>query len=353
MKSVKLNFLPWFRTQRSHILFLVAVLVSPIFFTGCGNGTNNNVAPLPSMTREEILASFIFVDQNGKRRAPRISEFGNKSPIAALLILPRNGKGGQCTASHVVPGVLMTNAHCVDQVEASDLFVVYYNNKTGRQVHTPVTEIAYTGSRESNDAALVTISSSAASEFDTITNLEDFSKQIRNWPAIGSHPPDREQVTIYSLDPLSAHGYEKNPGVMYAPKECTASRTIPKVAKSGPSGRYGETELNPENVKKLDPKMHLVMDECFPSPISGNSGSLVSSKNIVAGELKPRSAGTFHWNLAKAYFNGERTKYQEYFGNNERWMNFLGEDGEETAVAVGTALDYLMGDRSFRERLTK
>jgi hypothetical protein len=309
---------------------------------GCGGV---KAPATPAVSRDELVNNFVILDEKGEAKAPREPVTG-LSPFGVFLKAPHFGIRADCSATHVSRGVIVTNAHCVADyrfLKPSDFFLFFYSNKTGLLTHSPISRLLYVGNPDSDDVAFIEIPSEAAAEWDIASS--QFAKSVRryrpdefeNASAPEKESPVVESVALWGFDPLSSTRFEARypdrQGMVFSPKHCKASRTIPWIATQAEDGsRSLIRKYQPRN-KNLDPRLHIMVDECDKSTLYGNSGSLISSENF------DRFLGVFHWNLPKEKF----LAHEAYYGNRQTWLRvWAGDmkgDPNLSVLNIGTAFE--------------
>jgi Na+-transporting methylmalonyl-CoA/oxaloacetate decarboxylase gamma subunit len=319
---------------------------------GCGNSTPASVsppAPYP-VTRDEVISRFVLLNENGEQKASVIDAATGRSPFGAFLKIPPVGPRNECSVTHIARGVIVTNAHCVLNyrfLQPEDFQIFFYSNKTALQVHYPIARFLYVGNVDFDDVAFIQIPPEAAAEWDAFSpQLAKMVKRFAPEEIDNKGTPEEEHpivasVKLWGFDPIATRpefeeGYPDRPGMVFSPKKCKMSRTIPWFASIAPDKtRSRLRKYNPNN-KQLDGRTHLVIDDCDVSTVFGNSGSFVTSENLDA------VLGVFHWNLTKELFSPR----EAYLGNRRSWIRIWGGDlpGDpaQSVLNIGTAFDSLL-----------
>jgi hypothetical protein len=295
----------------------ILILGASLLLSSCGilpQGNSHVKAPRfagpPSAQRIQFIQSFPVLSQNGSVAPPQLN--GITSPFGVLLVFLPSGDVVYCTVSHIVPGRVLTNAHCTEEDDnPSDYFVLYYNTG-GQLVYTTIQGFGFIGSSQNYDAATLIIPSNV----------------VQQWPAVPGQISSLggvEMATVWAYDPLKIHtefGSYGSDGMVFAPKNCLASRQMPQVYAAGKSTPIGLSNVNTS--------IHIVMDNCDITPVNGNSGSLITRQYNLSSWL-----GVFHW--GESIDNPTQYSYYTYVGN--RGQQILQSSTNLEFFQVGSAFD--------------
>jgi len=309
-------------------LAVIEVLLPLVFLAGCG--TRSEGPSLPQMTRAELLRNFVLLDQDGQELAARSPK--GTAPFAVILKAPEGGEWGQCSATQIAPGVVLTGFHCATG-PVDDLFLIYYSSVTGRREISPVTRVLYGGNSDYDDLSLLEVPAKVRTELDVVSDrvsLRGFKKN--------------EVVLLSAFDPLSTRPEYASlypagtAGAVFSTRRCLGQQRIPQLGKLSRTGNIVDiSPFNPKN-KVLDPQIHVFLDSCVntqrfapSSTVLGDSGGLISDESFQS------VAGSFAWLLMKKDFAADEV----YLGNANRWLNVQADipGGSQSSVLnTGTLL---------------
>lgn len=319
-----------------------------LLLAGCSDGQHEPLRH--SVSRDELVRRYVLLNEYRQTRPP-----GHAAGAAMGMFLkaPEVGERGECVATHIAHGLLMTNAHCAIAVPAiaiTDYFVIYFSRKTGLLTHGNVSALIKIGNDRLDDVAFFRLPKEVADDWADLRITRDSGylkhellPQENNPANLGAEIPLVEKVLVPGFDPLKTRpdfnsAFRGRVGAMFSLKTCYMSRTVPWQAYANADGSPGDIgKFQPSN-KTLHPEVHLFFDRCDVTTRAGNSGSPVFTEG---GDL----AGIFHWNMAKHDFqNG-----QMYLGSDRKWFNVWGDFASlapETAIFnVGTDFHYLVNRR--------
>jgi len=258
-------------------------------------------SPMAPFERENYLNSFPLTNLSGIEAAPRISEDGI-APFGVLLKLPQDAQVSACSVTHLSPGWLVTNAHCVNgfrSLGAQNFFVVYYN-KENQRVHIPLESIGFLGDLGLNDVAILKISEAHAKTWDSLSAT---AGNMRSLNTMGD-------VTLWGFDPITLP--DGGSAMAFSPKHCLASREKPDVQGIKPD----ETKTSVLTQVRLEPDHHIFVDHCSAPLVPGNSGSL-----ITVAKAPTQILGVHQWAITPTEDAKFLTAF-EYVGN-QRIVEFL------------------------------
>ncbi len=314
------------RTLILNASFAMLVLAS---LSACGRNNARVNRDVPSYalgsntTRVQFIQQFPVLNQSNQLVAPRVPTGG--SPVGVILAFLADGTVSYCTATHIIPGRILTNAHCVESdSNPLDYYVLFYNN-AGQQISTGVTQFRYVGSSQNYDFAILDIPTVAANQWATSGD------QIGSIGGINSPQPQTTQVTIWSFDPISNYPnvyaqYNQHAGMIFNPKTCLASRTIPHVV------GYNNGSGTPISSNQVNANYHIIMDNCNQDPIHGNSGSLITSASNYNIKF-----GVYHWGIGLT----DPTTYNSFTYVGNRGQQVLNPVAGLEFYQVGTAFDFI------------
>lgn len=254
-------------------------------------------APMDSVAREQYLRDFALLNAAGDERPP-IDPVSGTSPFGVLLRMPKSGRVSACTVSHVRPGKILTNAHCVwgyRTLSAGGFFLVFYD-KAGRKVHLPVEGFEYVGKPRADDIAVLRISADAAAKWDTVKGVPANRKEAH-------------YATVWAFDPIdpdSSPGQKYARGMIFSPRQCLASRRLPKLEGIKENGERVNILADTDARESL----HVFIDGCTKELGNGNSGALITGAYGIS-EL----AGVYHWGIKPTDGSIARYPQLEYTGN--------------------------------------
>lgn len=257
----------------------------------------------------------------------------NGIPSGVLLGIPPRGAITVCTVGRFNEGHVATNAHCILESRTknpSDYYVLFPDKSTGQKTMVRVKSFSYLGNPDHDDVALLKLESSGEDRWAS------FSAQMGPF----NDPRGDALYYLWAFDPVpsearglgspNAFGIEDN-GAVFSRKTCRVSKQIPRVARSIDGDKpVAPTEYNPSN-KQLDAAIHLFVDDCTPTTVSGNSGGVLTN---AVGE----AIGIFHWHVQKRAFRSN----QYYFGNKGIWQRIWGNDlpGPAWSSIFGVATEF-------------
>jgi V8-like Glu-specific endopeptidase len=330
----------WRRLKECTGNFAMALVLCSLSACGGGGGKqnpNSNWGPpvfdISDVTdRAGFLTGLPVYNFATGALGPPIEPSSNTAPFGILIGFVTDPSSGSsvvtyCSTSHISPGKLITNAHCVaDSNDPTNYFVVFFN-QSGQQTYTRIQQFLFVGNTGSYDVALLRISSQAASTWDTVNGTaENDSSQInQQW---------RESMAVWGFDPIKDNypqlaGYNgTNAGMVFRPKGCFGTRSHLEV--TGYNGPDGTHQFWTDRVQ---PTMHISMDSCTAELLHGNSGSLITNYSNFKATI-----GVFHWGMmpSKPFDYSAYT----YTGTNfQQQVLFPSSDME--FYEVGTAFDYL------------
>lgn len=259
--------------------FSIAVVFLSLLLAGCGGSMGGGVdysVPTYRSPRanvhETFARDFRITNKAGASVIP--SDPNGEHPFGVLLVFVGGDRFKQCSATHLVSGKVVTNAHCIDaSVSASNYFLVFYD-KYGRKTYAKASSIGFVGTEGKTDFAVVHIGRTDADRWDTAGSyIKDTSSLID-----GTVPRDTFGVTIWSFDPGSAHGQSVEVSV-WNPNRCKGSRTLPKA--DGVDILGTKTKLTFAAKTSRD----VIVDQCDRETIGGNSGSLVTETGTFANKI--------------------------------------------------------------------
>ena len=292
--------------------------------------------PLDPAARNAYLAQFPLLDADG-------SQTGVEDPVTGLrgfgvlLKLPQSGNITVCSASHVLAGIVATNAHCLPgypNVKPENFFVVYYTFQ-GKKTYTQITRMLFVGNPIADDVALLEIGQSAAAEWDSIGGG---IKSLKD--SVGRRPPDTRRVTVWAFDPFTADSpigaQYGRAGMRFHSRECLLSRTLPEVM------GFSQTDNREERVNVLGTtnakeSLHVFLDQCSSPLVLGNSGSLITMANSVREKI-----GIYHWVVGPTAAAMKRFSSFDYTGNDGATIRIPRGAGALEFFGVGSALETLV-----------
>ena len=310
-------------------LFLLLCLGSLLAFVGCSlddfapnSDQPSFEAPMDPADREALLEHFPLLDQ-AQNPAPAYEPTTHTAPFGVLVLMMKTD-GYYCSASHIVPGRVVTNAHCVNHPGAapSDYSVVFYNHQ-GTEVHYQVQDFRYVGDTNADDIAVLDIADEAANEWDSAGDAQLPTDKLIPDPPM-STPADHQEfaVRLWSFDPFvdrqdveydnGKFGIEDEVGMIFSPRKCQGSRTLPTVQGVVLNGDGSINHVQTFPANQLNPRIHVFLDQCDRAPIRGNSGSLITDRDNFTAKV-----GVYHW----AYSPTDTTKV------NFNYYNYTGNDG--------------------------
>ncbi len=320
-------------------------LIAILAVSACGNNNNSNLqsgtanTPLPAnTTRLQFIEQFPVLNSDQTLSRPLIQGVGT-TPVGVLLGFLPDNTVSYCTITHITPGRVLTNAHCVESdSNPLDYYVLFYN-QAGQQISTGVVDFRSVGSSQNADYAVLDIPSVAAAQWDTA------GAQLNVLGGINAQPAQSVPVTIWSFDPINtqdANGnyiysnlyqqYNQHAGMILNPKTCSGSRTIPQVYGYGGQSSQDGTAIT---AAQVNANIHVMLDGCTVNggmnPVHGNSGSLMT----IAGNFNLK-VGVYHWGIGLS----DPTVYgsYQYFGNANQWLTLQPYAGLEF-YQVGTSID--------------
>lgn len=280
--------------------------------------------PRLDQDRQAFLRNFPLLDVNGQMKPPMVAATG-KWPMGALIYLPPSGRGGFCSVSHIAPGKVAANAHCVEQDgRAYNYFVVFYDVK-GQKTYDQVKAIEYQGSSSSDDLAVLSLSKTGEDRWHVL-----HAKIFPTQASAGAQPPIVEKVSIWAFNPTPG------PGMKFEPRSCSVSRTAPRVV--GITKDVSGNETARVSIgSTAQERLHLFVDGCDEKMVKGNSGSLISASADYS-----RVLGVYHWIVMP----DKRYSTVEYTGNNGQPVNRLPDEISNNGMyGVGTAFEAAFANR--------
>ncbi len=323
-------------SPRSLFSQLFGLLIVIAFVSGCGGGAVSGSRP--GMSVEQLINNFVLLNEYSEPLAVRDPATG-LSPYGAMVYAKDKSDRIYCSVTHVAAGIISTASHCVENFRnllPTDFYVFFYSNETGRLEVTTLESAIYIGQQDFDDIAILRIPEARAKEWDVYgsplakTVRRFASSAIDNKVQPELEKPAIENVTIRSFRPIA------NPGMMFAPLHCQASRTLPWVAKDGGKGAPLDAKKYVAPNKRLDPSTHLFVNNCDATTVYGNSGASITSDRT--GQL----LGVFDWNLPRKRFGTNEL----IFANAREWKKVWTGAPEEKDLAsvldIGTAYDAVL-----------
>ncbi len=291
--------------------------------TSCGNSADSE-----GMSVSQLVQSFALYNENGEEAAAKDSRTG-LSPFGAMVFAKGKKPRVFCSITHVAFSIVSMAGHCADsyrKFSPSDFYVFFYSNQTGKLIVTTLERDLYIGAQDHDDIAFFKIPDSPAKEWDVYAG-GDFSRSIKRYAAseidnnyegnLEKEKPAVEDVTIHGFRPVS------DPGMVYSPRHCKASRTMPWEAIVGSDGTPQKPQkFNPSN-KDLDPSIRLFVDNCDGTTYGGFSGAAVTRTSD--GKL----LGVYDWNITKEAFGSAEMVY----GNDRQWKKVWNGSPDEVKTA--------------------
>lgn len=255
--------------------------------SGGSPGETDDVARFFSEEGPLAPESFGLLDEYGNTSA----SLGSQSLPFGILLQQQGKLESYCSLSHRRKNELTTSAHCLHSQNPKDYYAIHFD-RAGEKRITPITQIAFSGSPEQVDVAVLFISDEEDAEWEMVPQLVD-----------GGTDSTLANVTLWSFDPIDGER-----AMQFAPKTCQGSRTQPQY---WGVDEHGTTELlsRPDrNRKNL-----LFYDVCDRHPISGNSGSLLTVSNAdgsrAAIGIHQKQISPTDWDLwAYPYFEVLNTR---------------------------------------------
>lgn len=310
---------------------------------GCGKpGAQNSSlptfeVPVLDADREDFLLSFPLLDEHEEEAAPR-DPITQKSPFGVLIHMSTFGKGRFCSLAHVSPGIVTTNAHCVEHdSHPENYFVVFYNQQNWKKF-TRVSAFEYVGNSNGDDIAVLRIPKDASDAWDTIGG-----KAVESQNEVSRLVPVLHKVVVWSFNPFSGNHPElaekyRGPGMRFTPRHCNASRTEPRIT-GITLDEAGEVADKTRILSRARAKMHWFVDKCDRRPVQGNSGSLITSAQNISEAM-----GVFHWLIPYDSEGMKKFNYFDYAGNdNEEQVLSVDDLKKRDFFGVGTDFAYILG----------
>jgi hypothetical protein len=304
----------------------VCVGVCFFFLVACGNenrsgrGIPTFVVPELDVDRQAFLADFPLLDDSENEAPPRDPVSG-RAPFGVLIHMPKLGLGSFCSLAHISQGFVSTNAHCVDyDSQPANYFAVFYN-KDGLKRYERVVERTYVGDRKSNDVAVLRLQGVESHAWDTVGGVG-----VETRPEVSKKPVEGRQVVVWSFNPFEGNHSKlfrkfARPGMRFAPRRCTSSRTNPKI--TGIREAEGGEELGRMRIiaSGVQESTHHFLDACDSRLVQGNSGSLITD-----GSSTSQILGVFHWVVPVDVESMGQFGSFEYQGNDNQAIRLSWED---------------------------
>lgn len=317
------------------------LFIGTFLLTACGGPQPTQIFESPRFKvpaleggRKSLLQHFALVNDFEEENAP-VDPATGRAPFGALLHVPLDGKLGFCSASHVKAGVVVANAHCVDEdKDPNNYFVVFYNQRNWKR-YERITSFDFVGNRDALDIAVLRISPEAAEGWDTVEG-----SPVNTSQEIEASPAALRKVTVWSFDPIEGNHPHlvdryQGPGMRFHPKHCDGSRTAPSLV-----GVAGSKKVRIQS-RASDSKMHWYVDNCDGRPVKGNSGSLITTTGRIHEIL-----GSFHWVVPYDDKSDGQFSEFEYTGNNGELQHLTpGDMQTRDFYGVGSDFAFLAGQR--------
>lgn len=253
--------------NRSVIGRLLAASFLVLAAAGCSDRSTEPVDE--GILKRDAHTYFALYNSQGKP-APEIIPSLGKAPLGALMKWVRVAHGllapGQCTVTHVAPGIVMTAAHCVADVLEKETYIsIVYYNKSGQLSSRRVAKAYLLGAPTQRDIAFLKLDS-ATSDWDSWDDdIDSFIASSVKLTGEGF------SATVWSLDPLPLELLNREKGQMYGMKvmarTCTGTDRYPQL---------GNPPNNLIDTEQLVRANFLYFDDCTFPWIYGNSGALVT-----------------------------------------------------------------------------
>jgi hypothetical protein len=289
----------------SVVSFLASLAWLLALVSGCSR-------PQSPDSRIQTLQAFPVLDEVGNE-APALEPSTDRSPFGVLAHFPLSETKpvGYCTATHLAPGKVTTNSHCVTGSDPTEYFFIFYDASKKKKV-VPAQAFAYRGSLRMDDIAILDLNPTDVADWDVAPGFFwNTGKEI------GVRPPKPIQVTLWAYDPIVEHRdlmqLHGAKGMVFSPRHCQASRTVPKLTGITKAGK--EANLPPDLIEGgfYREKVHAFLDGCDHFPVRGNSGSLVT----LTKDFR-RRIGLFHWMVFVSEEARREFSSFEYTGNDGR-----------------------------------
>jgi hypothetical protein len=308
------------------LLFVVPLSLTSCSTRGVQDGTFD--VPVLDKDRQAFLQNFPLLDERGEMRPPVVGST-QTWPLGALIYMPPSGRGGFCSVSHVSPGKVAANAHCVEQDRAPYNYFVAYYDRAGKKTYDRVKTIDYIGKSSSDDVAILAMTDTDERRWHVLN-----AKFIPTQRTVGAVPPAAMKVSIWAFNPTPENHPDlyikyRLPGMKFEPRHCLVSRSAPQVI--GIKGE-GESATRIPIQSSAREWLHLFVDDCDKKMVHGNSGSLISEDSNST-----RVLGVYHW-IVQPDDRGYSSI--DYRGNAGVVRNrTLAEVAENGMFGVGTAFE--------------
>jgi hypothetical protein len=263
-----------------------------LLLTGCGDGDQGvlrhspTVDVVPVADRRAYADAFPLLDYRTGAETPPVADGTHRAPFGVMIDFYSREQLVLCTASHFSKGRALVNAHCLEKDTHPDDFYLVFYDPTGAHAYAAVDSFGYIGDAQGDDVAVLNLTAEDDARWDVLdATLVDTDGQVGRPLGTGNFP-----VTVWTFDPLNSHPrlareYSGRQGAVFRPKQCTGFRTQPVIDMITLAG-----QALPYPPTPVDPKKHLLLDQCSSPPIPGNSGSLITPRGDISHAL-----GAFHW----------------------------------------------------------